>query len=624
MPRIRSSLRRVALSLAALLLAACATTPLPRGEPGSALPPAPSGALAEAVDGLGLGAGESAYRLVVGAEDAFALRMRTAALATRSIDVQYYMWHDDLTGRLLAGELLAAAQRGARVRVLVDDMYARGLDALLANLDAHPGLEIRLFNPFRSRASTLGNALEFIGSGGRQNRRMHNKLWLVDGRLAIVGGRNIGDEYFGANQDFNFGDLGVLLAGAAVAEAGASFDDYWNSAAVVPLSAFARAEDPPAAVAAAVAALEAHTVPRDVPPMRADAPLPVPPPWSTPRSLAYLIYTSGTTGAPKAVLIQHAGVVNLITQGVQRFRIGPDDRVVQGSSPAYDSSIEESWLALASGATMLVLDDEMVRAGPDLVPWLREEQATVFCPPPTLLRAMDLAEPRREVEAAQRVAGLGVTARLRRAQHGAHRIDRVGRRRHERRREPALQDGLDERLHAVGEHGDDALVPTLARRERGRRIGEHQPSHALRRRHRRLQRDGAAERQPAPMGARDVEPVEHRAGVVEQVGHRAGRGRAVGERRTAVAAQVHAQHPEPPLELRELRLPDLETGAERMQQQQRRTVVAARHRAPQTTGAALEFGAQHRPPRCSDARINRPCTCRGRPCRSAGWHQRLF
>ena len=258
MPRIRSSLRRVALSLAALLLAACATTPLPRGEPGSALPPAPSGALAEAVDGLGLGAGESAYRLVVGAEDAFALRMRTAALATRSIDVQYYMWHDDLTGRLLAGELLAAAQRGARVRVLVDDMYARGLDALLANLDAHPGLEIRLFNPFRSRASTLGNALEFIGSGGRQNRRMHNKLWLVDGRLAIVGGRNIGDEYFGANQDFNFGDLGVLLAGAAVAEAGASFDDYWNSAAVVPLSAFARAEDPPAAVAAAVAALEAH------------------------------------------------------------------------------------------------------------------------------------------------------------------------------------------------------------------------------------------------------------------------------------------------------------------------------------------------------------------------------
>jgi putative cardiolipin synthase len=254
---LQLGIRSLAL-LATLALCACASVPLPRGEPGYALPASDDGPLAAAVADLGLAADESAYRLVAGAEDAFALRMRTAALATHSIDVQYYMWHDDLTGRLLAGELMAAAERGVRVRALIDDMYAKGLDALLANLDAHPNLEIRLFNPFRSRDSTLGNAVEFVGSGGRQNRRMHNKLWLVDGRLAIVGGRNIGDEYFGANGDFNFGDLGVLLAGTAVPAAARQFDDYWNSESVVPLSAFARAEDPQAAVASAVAAFKEH------------------------------------------------------------------------------------------------------------------------------------------------------------------------------------------------------------------------------------------------------------------------------------------------------------------------------------------------------------------------------
>ncbi|MCU0866746.1 MAG: amino acid adenylation domain-containing protein [Planctomycetes bacterium] len=113
--------------------------------------------------------------------------------------------------------------------------------------------------------------------------------------------------------------------------------------------------------------------------------------------LAYAIYTSGTTGVPKGVLIEHRGAVNLITQGVARFALGPGDRIAQGSSFAYDSSIEETWLALASGATVVVLDDETVRSGPDLVPWLRRERVTVFCPPPTLLRAMDVAKPRDEL-----------------------------------------------------------------------------------------------------------------------------------------------------------------------------------------------------------------------------------
>lgn len=251
-------LRVLAVLALGLLLAACATGPLPRGESSSALAPASDGALDAAVVGLALAPDASAYRLVAGAEDAFALRMRTAALAARSLDVQYYMWHDDLTGRLLAGELLAAADRGVRVRVLVDDLYARSLDAALANVDAHPLLEIRVFNPFRSRASVLGNAWEFIASGGRANHRMHNKLWIADSRLAIVGGRNIGDEYFGAHEAFNFGDLGVLLAGQAAIDASMQFDEYWNSDSAVPLSAFARTAAPDAALETARSAFAAH------------------------------------------------------------------------------------------------------------------------------------------------------------------------------------------------------------------------------------------------------------------------------------------------------------------------------------------------------------------------------
>jgi len=121
------------------------------------------------------------------------------------------------------------------------------------------------------------------------------------------------------------------------------------------------------------------------------------PAWSHDQSLAYVIYTSGTTGAPKGVRLEHAGAVSLVQSGVERFGIGPGDRIAQGSSPAYDSSIEETWLALAAGATVVVLDDDTVRLGPDLVPWLRAERITILCPPPTLLRAMDCADPRREL-----------------------------------------------------------------------------------------------------------------------------------------------------------------------------------------------------------------------------------
>ena len=126
---------------------------------------------------------------------------------------------------------------------------------------------------------------------------------------------------------------------------------------------------------------------------------PDPLPWLKPDSLAYLIYTSGTTGRPKGVMIEHRGIVNLVKGDLQTLAVQPDDRVGQNSSAAYDSSVEEIWSALAAGATLVVMDDETTRLGPDLVPWLRQEGVTLFSPPPTLLRAAACDDPEKELPA---------------------------------------------------------------------------------------------------------------------------------------------------------------------------------------------------------------------------------
>ena len=121
------------------------------------------------------------------------------------------------------------------------------------------------------------------------------------------------------------------------------------------------------------------------------------PAWLAPGSLAYLIYTSGTTGRPKGVMIEHRSIVSLVLGDVATLGVTPADRVAQNSSSAYDSSIEETWFAFAVGATLVVMDDETVRLGPDLPAWLRRERLTMFCPPPTLLRATGCADPAREL-----------------------------------------------------------------------------------------------------------------------------------------------------------------------------------------------------------------------------------
>jgi len=162
--------------------------------------------------------------------DAFAARALLAEAAERSLDVQYYIWRDDTSGTLLTDALWRAAERGVRVRLLLDDANTRGLDALIAALDAHRNIEVRLFNPFANRALRVGDLADF----SRVNRRMHNKSFIVDNQVAVLGGRNVGDEYFGAQTEVAFADLDLLLAGSAVREVSAQFDAYWNSASAYP------------------------------------------------------------------------------------------------------------------------------------------------------------------------------------------------------------------------------------------------------------------------------------------------------------------------------------------------------------------------------------------------------
>jgi putative cardiolipin synthase len=179
--------------------------------------------------------GESGFRLVVEGTEAFALRAHSAQMAQRSLDVQTYIWHADATGLFLAQRLLEAADRGVRVRLLVDDMDARAKNAGFAALAAHPHVEVRLFNPFATRGGGLRLAGEGARDFGRINRRMHNKSWIADNRIALVGGRNLGDEYFAASDAVNFVDLDFAMVGPVVRDVSASFDRFWNSASVWPI-----------------------------------------------------------------------------------------------------------------------------------------------------------------------------------------------------------------------------------------------------------------------------------------------------------------------------------------------------------------------------------------------------
>jgi putative cardiolipin synthase len=163
--------------------------------------------------------------------DAFVARAVLARGADRALDLQYYIWHADTTGYLLLEELWKAAGRGVRIRLLLDDNGTHGLDAALATLDAHPNIEVRLFNPFVNRKLRF---LGYVTDFNRLNRRMHNKSFTADNHATIVGGRNVGDEYFGAGEGMVFADLDVVAFGRVVADVSDAFDQYWNSESAYP------------------------------------------------------------------------------------------------------------------------------------------------------------------------------------------------------------------------------------------------------------------------------------------------------------------------------------------------------------------------------------------------------
>ena len=182
----------------------------------------------------------SGFRLMPDGRSAFDTRIQLARRAQASLDVQYYQIHNDETGRYLLRTLRDAARRGVRVRVLMDDMYTAGDDELLRGFAAHPNIELRLYNPFpagRGRVATrfLYSLVEF----DRVNRRMHNKLFIADGAMAVTGGRNIGNEYFGRTNDANFIDLDTFVTGAIVPRLQRLFDQFWNSPHVLPAQAVA-------------------------------------------------------------------------------------------------------------------------------------------------------------------------------------------------------------------------------------------------------------------------------------------------------------------------------------------------------------------------------------------------
>jgi len=185
---------------------------------------------------LGENTRQSKMLLLSDGVDAYVSRVSLLYAAEKTIDVQYYIWHSDLVGKLLFNGLIAAADRGVRVRVLLDDMpINKETESLLYAMDQHKNIEVRLFNPFSTRSF---RAADYMISPMRINRRMHNKSFTVDNQFTIVGGRNIGNEYFSAHKNSNFKDIDVLAIGPIVKEIGSQFDLYWNSKVVYPVTSF--------------------------------------------------------------------------------------------------------------------------------------------------------------------------------------------------------------------------------------------------------------------------------------------------------------------------------------------------------------------------------------------------
>ena len=231
-----------------LLLGGCATHLEPRPLPESlSLPPDPASVAWQPLrDNLPGGARTSWFHVQdIGPE---ALRWRLAMIDTAmtTLDAQYFIWKDDAVGSLLLERLLQAADRGVRVRLLLDDSFLSGVDDLMLAVDAHPQVEMRIFNPFEMRSDSMAlRYIENLNDNARINHRMHNKLLIADSEVAIIGGRNIADEYFGFDREMNFRTFDVLTTGIVLPQVSASFDSYWNSGWAWPVTVVDRQQGRP-------------------------------------------------------------------------------------------------------------------------------------------------------------------------------------------------------------------------------------------------------------------------------------------------------------------------------------------------------------------------------------------
>jgi len=235
--------RVLCLLVALLLLQACASVPFdyPR-EPSRSIAATNETRLGEfAIEWSEENSLKSGFLSLPDGIGALGARLKLIEAAQQSIDAQYFILKKDRVGTLFTGKLLRAADRGVRVRLLIDDIFSPGLDSPLTLLNTHPLIEVRLFNPVsRNSLRYWGMLLDFK----RANRRMHNKSFTVDGSMSIVGGRNIGEEYFELKQTVKFDDFEMLTVGPAVNEIASSFDAYWNSELAIPVEAFGRKVQP--------------------------------------------------------------------------------------------------------------------------------------------------------------------------------------------------------------------------------------------------------------------------------------------------------------------------------------------------------------------------------------------
>ena len=221
-----------------MLFGGCTTLNVPN-EPSQALPASDS-AFGRSIQAQAAPhQGQSGFRLLSDSTEAFSARAELIRNAQSSLDLQYYIVHDGISTRILVSELLDAADRGVRVRILLDDTTSDDLDRIIATLTTHPLIQIRVFNPLHlGRSTVVTRTMGRLFNLSQQHRRMHNKLWVVDNSVAIVGGRNLGDEYFDAEPNKNFTDIDMLSVGLVAEQLGHSFDEYWNSALSKPIEQF--------------------------------------------------------------------------------------------------------------------------------------------------------------------------------------------------------------------------------------------------------------------------------------------------------------------------------------------------------------------------------------------------